>query len=450
MQGFYYERCRERKKVEVMNQEERRSEAVAEEILDDAEEGGMESYMRRAIELAKKGAGWCNPNPKVGAVIVKDGRIIGEGYHARYGQLHAERNAIASLTESAEGATMYVTLEPCCHYGQTPPCTDAIIEAGIRKVVIGSSDPNPLVSGKGAEILRQAGISVITDFLDEECDALNPFFFHYITEKRPYVIMKYAMTADGKIATKAGLSRWVSGPDARHYVHELRNDCMAIMVGIGTALADDPMLNCRLAGGHQPIRIICDSKLRLPLDSQLVRTAEDYENDTYVIAALPTLPKGEIRCAKHDGYLLEDDSVLPIEMSKLKRECSGTLAKKIRALNERSVKVFNFPDTGGRVHLPMLMAELGKREIDSVLLEGGATLNEDALRAGIVDRVEIFLAPKVFGGRAKTPVEGFGIEYPKDAYALRFVDMELLGDDIHITCDIDHLHPEEEEEEEEE
>ena len=176
-------------------------------------------YMERAIKLAEKGIGWTNPNPLVGAVIVKDGRIIGEGYHARYGELHAERNAIASLTESAEGATIYVTLEPCCHYGKTPPCTEAILEQKIARVVIGSRDPNPKVSGKGAAILRKAGVSVEEDFMREECDRLNPVFFHYITTNTPYVVMKYAMTADGKIATKTGASKCITGPKAREAVH---------------------------------------------------------------------------------------------------------------------------------------------------------------------------------------------------------------------------------------
>ena len=170
-----------------------------------------QEYMLRAIELAKKGLGWTNPNPMVGAVIVKDGRIIGEGYHAKCGQFHAERNAIANLTESVEGATIYVTLEPCCHYGKTPPCTEALIEKKIAKVVIGSKDPNPLVSGKGVRVLREHGIEVVEDFMKEECDKLNEAFFHYISTQTPYVVMKYAMTADGKIATKTGASKWITG-----------------------------------------------------------------------------------------------------------------------------------------------------------------------------------------------------------------------------------------------
>ncbi len=218
-----------------------------------------EYYMRRAIALAKKGEGWCHPNPMVGAVIVKEGRIIGEGYHARRGELHAERNAIKSLTESAAGAAIYVTLEPCCHYGRTPPCTEAILEQGITRVVIGSRDPNPKVAGKGAAILREAGLTVEEDFLKEECDALNPVFFHYITTKTPYVVMKYAMTMDGKIAAKTGDSKWITGEAARERVQEMRHACMGIMAGIGTVLADDPLLTCRIPGGRNPVRIICDS-----------------------------------------------------------------------------------------------------------------------------------------------------------------------------------------------
>ena len=193
-----------------------------------------QEYMLRAIQLAKKGEGWTNPNPMVGAVIVKDGRIIGEGYHKKYGELHAERNAIASLTESAEGAVIYVTLEPCCHHGKTPPCTEAIIEQKIRKVVIGSRDPNPKVAGKGVQMLREAGVTVVEDFMREECDQLNPVFFHYITMKTPYVVMKYAMTLDGKIATKTGASKWITGEAALNSFNKV-----LLANHIRTCVADD-------------------------------------------------------------------------------------------------------------------------------------------------------------------------------------------------------------------
>lgn len=228
-----------------------------------------QDYMRQAIMLARKGEGWTSPNPMVGAVIVKNGRIIGEGYHARWGGLHAERNALASLTEPAEGATLYVTLEPCCHYGKTPPCTEALLEHKIARVVIGSRDPDPRVAGKGAQILKAAGVRVEEDFLREECDRLNPVFFHYITEKTPYVVMKYAMTLDGKIATRTGASKWITGEEARTRVQLLRHRYSGIMAGIGTVLADDPLLNVRLEGKKSPTRIICDSHLRIPPESRI-------------------------------------------------------------------------------------------------------------------------------------------------------------------------------------
>lgn len=230
-----------------------------------------EEYMRYAIELAKRATGFTNPNPLVGAVIVKEDRIIGKGYHEKCGQLHAERNAFASLKASAEGATLYVTLEPCCHYGKTPPCTEAIVEHKITRVVIGSRDPNPLVAGKGVRFLREHGIEVIEDYLREECDRINPVFFHYITTKMPYVVLKYAMTADGKIATVTGDSKWITNDASRMKVQHMRHRYMGIMAGIGTVLADDPMLNVRVEGLKSPIRIICDSNLRIPLDSQIGR-----------------------------------------------------------------------------------------------------------------------------------------------------------------------------------
>ena len=354
-----------------------------------------EDYMRRAIELAQKGRGWVNPNPMVGAVIVKDGKIIGEGFHARYGELHAERNAIASLTESAEGATIYVTLEPCCHYGKTPPCTQAILEQKIARIVIGSRDPNPKVAGKGVKILRQAGVKVQEDFMKEECDKLNPVFFHYITKKTPYVVMKYAMTIDGKIATKTGDSRCITGEKAREAVHEMRHSYMGIMAGIGTVLADDPMLNVRLEGRKSPVRIICDSHLRIPGDSRIVKTAQKY--------------KTIIACG---GQGQE-------EKEKMERLCKA------------GIQVISIPDNQGRVDLKRLMEYLGEQGIDSILLEGGAELNDNALRAGIVQEVKVFLGPKIFGGaNAKGPVEGIGIESVGKAANMKLKDISKIGDDV--------------------
>lgn len=359
-----------------------------------------QEYMLRAIQLAKKGEGWTNPNPMVGAVIVKDGRIIGEDYHKKCGELHAERNAIASLTESAEGATIYVTLEPCCHYGKTPPCTEAIIEQKIKKVVIGSRDPNPKVAGKGAQILRESGITVVQDFMREECDCLNPVFFHYITTKTPYVVMKYAMTLDGKIATKTGASKWITGEAARAEVQHMRHRYMGIMAGIGTVLADDPMLNVRVEGWKSPIRILCDSGLRIPLDGQIVKSAGKYR--TIVAYA----------------------------------DSENTEAKRKR-LHEMGVETICCPDENNQVDLKKLMKYLGEEGIDSILLEGGGTLNDSALRAGIVQEVQAFIAPKLFGGmNSKTPVEGIGVRFPSEAVKLKCTDICQIGEDIRITCQV--------------
>ena len=246
-------------------------------------------YMERAIQLAKRGTGFTNPNPLVGAVIVKDHRIIGEGWHARYGDLHAERNALKHCTEDPAGATMYVTLEPCCHHGKQPPCTEALVESGIRRVYIGSRDFNPLVFGKGVQYLEEHGIEVIPDFLREACDKLNPIFFRYIGTKMPYTILKYAMTADGKIACAGGASKWVTGEAARAHVQQTRKRVAAVCVGIGTVLADDPLLTCRCENPSQPVRVVLDTRLRIPMESRLVQTAK--EVPVIVFAMLRTRTK---------------------------------------------------------------------------------------------------------------------------------------------------------------
>lgn len=355
-----------------------------------------EKYMLRAIELAKQGIGKVNPNPLVGAVIVKDGKCIAEGFHAGYGQLHAERHAFSKLAspEEARGAEMYVTLEPCCHYGKQPPCTEAIINHGIRKVYVGSDDPNCLVAGKGIAMLREAGIEVTTQVMKKECDALNPVFFHYITSKTPYVVMKYAMTADGKTACDNGKSQWITGEAARKDVHKLRNALVGIMAGVGTVLLDDPLLTCRLPGGRSPVRIICDSHLRIPLSSQLVQTAKE----------------------------------VPLIVATISGE-----EEKIHSLQELGVEVLCTKPWEGRVDLRELMALLGERKIDSILLEGGGTLNQSALDAGIVQEVRVYIAPKIVGGSgAYNPVKGMGVEHPDKAYQLALNQMEQVGEDIAL------------------
>lgn len=366
-----------------------------------------EKYMRRAIELAKSGVGKVNPNPLVGAVIVKDGQIISEGYHAKYGDLHAERNAFRNLKnpEEAKGAEMYVTLEPCCHQGKQPPCTQAIIEHGIRKVYVGSNDPNALVAGKGIRQLREAGIEVETEVLKEECDALNPVFFHYITTKTPYVLMKYAMTLDGKIATRTGHSKWISGEESRARVQQTRNALKGIMVGIGTVLNDDPMLTCRIPDGRNPIRIICDSKLRIPLSSQVVTTAKE----------IPTI-------------------VATIEPhSEYKRFWN----EQRQALEQQGVEVLVAAEQDGKLDLSDLMVKLGERQIDGILLEGGSTLNYAALQAGIVKRIEAYVAPKLFGGAGLyTPVGGEGVELATDGMKCQLLTVDKIGEDILLTYDV--------------
>lgn len=357
-----------------------------------------EKYMYRAIELAGKGIGRVNPNPLVGAVIVKEGQVIGEGYHEYYGGLHAERNAFAHLTEPADGAEMYVTLEPCCHQGKQPPCTQAIIEHGIRKVYVGSDDPNQLVAGKGIAQLREAGIEVETQVLKEACDALNPVFFHYITQKTPYVIMKYAMTLDGKTACHTGESKWVTGSEAREQVQRTRHALTGIMVGVQTVLKDDPALTCRIPGGRNPIRIICDSRLNTPMDSQIIKTAGE------VPTILATVSQDQ---------------------------------EKIAAYQERGGQVLVTKERDHRVDLRDLMIQLGQQGIDGILLEGGGTLNQSALQAGIVQHVQVYVAPKFFGGEGKySPVTGIGVDTPDQAWRCRNLQMHQFGEDILLEYDV--------------
>ena len=358
-----------------------------------------EEYMRRALELARKGEGHTSPNPMVGCVVVKDGRIISEGYHEKYGEFHAERNALTRCTEDTAGADLYVTLEPCCHQGKTPPCTDIIIEKKIARVFVGSMDSNPLVAGKGVQILRDHGIYVETGILDAECRKLNEVFYHYIATKTPFVVMKYAMTLDGNIACATGDSKWVTGEIARTQVHRMRGRYRGIMVGIGTVLADDPMLNCRVEGGVDPVRIICDSNLHIPTESQIVKTALDIE--TIVACSQEALE------------------------SERKQE-------KIRRLKEAGIQIIGTEGAHG-VNLVELMKKLGGQNIDSILLEGGGTLNASALEDGIVNKVYAYIAGKLIGGMdARSPVEGMGIDRMADAITLQNVEIEKLGDDFCI------------------
>ncbi|WP_077611261.1 bifunctional diaminohydroxyphosphoribosylaminopyrimidine deaminase/5-amino-6-(5-phosphoribosylamino)uracil reductase RibD [Clostridium sp. Marseille-P2415] len=355
-------------------------------------------YMKRALSLAGKGTGAVNPNPLVGAVIVKEGRIIGEGWHKEYGGPHAERDALASCSASAQGADLYVTLEPCCHYGKTPPCTEAILESGIRRVVVGAADPNPLVAGKGIRFLREKGILVEEGVLEDECKELNRVFFHYMKSGMPYVVLKYAMTMDGKIAAVSGKSKWITGELAREHVQKDRNRYVSIMTGAGTVLADDPLLTCRYPGGRNPVRIICDTSLKTPLESKIIKTAE----------TVPTI----IATGCQDETLL-------------------------KPYRKAGCQIYAVPVREGHIDLKKLMGMLGKAGIDSVLLEGGSTLNWSALKSGIVNRVQAYIAPKIFGGKgAATPVGGIGAEFPEQAFLLGKPAVTWFGEDILLESEV--------------
>ncbi len=402
-------------------------------------------YMHRALELAMRGVGKVNPNPLVGAVVVKNGKIIGEGWHAAYGQAHAEREALAHCSEDPAGSTIYVTLEPCCHEGKQPPCTEALIEAGVSRVVMGAPDPNPLVAGKGIAQLRDAGIEVIEGICVKECIEINKSFFHYIKTKMPYVILKYAMTLDGKIATRTGASKWITSEVARRKVHEDRNRYAAIMVGVNTVIKDDPELTCRLndfahisphnerelserkyddlleretesdqeaieanldgsdvtfadLAGSNPIRIICDTHLRTPLNSKLVQSA--IEVPTYIATC-------------------------------------ETSMKKQMPYREWDVEFIVCPEADGHVDLYSLMEKLGAKGIDSVIVEGGAELNWSTLAFDVVNKVQCYIAPKIFGGKdAPSPVAGFGVDTPKHAFELSEPVVTQLGCDLLIECEV--------------
>lgn len=354
-------------------------------------------YMSRAIELAKSGWGKTNPNPLVGAVIVRNGSIIGEGYHKKIGSYHAEIEALQSLKQDPKGSEIYVNLEPCSHFGKTPPCADALVKAGIKKVVIGMVDPNPLVSGKGISILKKAGIEVVTGVMEKECRILNEIFIKYITQKMPFVILKSAMTLDGKIATRSGDSKWITNEKSREFVHRLRDRVSAIMVGIDTVLMDNPSLTTRLqkSEGKDPVRIVIDSKGRIPLDAKVINNLSEAPA---ILVIAEELPK-----------------------------------EKLSFLSNKNVKVITAGNKEGKVDLNKLMKELYKMQIDSILLEGGGNLNYSALESGIVDKILMFIAPKIIGGAdAKTPFEGLGVEKMSDAFSLINYELKTFGKDILI------------------
>lgn len=351
-------------------------------------------FMREALRVAAHAQGRTSPNPLVGAVVVRDGKIISIGWHRAAGTPHAEVHALNMAGELARGATLYVTLEPCSHYGRTPPCVEAIINAGIDRVVAAMSDPNPKVAGRGFDRLRQAGIDVEVGVLENEARRLNEVFMKWITTGLPFVMMKTAMSLDGKIATSTGQSKWITSDAARKRVHQWRDEFDAIMVGIGTVLADNPYLTTRLdRPSRNPIRIIVDSRARTPLDANVVI---DRQSKT-IIAVSERASKENIDRLRAEG-----------------------------------VEIITAGE-GDHVDLRRLMQELAAREITSVMLEGGGTLNFAMLRAGLVDKINAFIAPKVIGGRtALTAVEGEGFTQLDQAVELIDVETEMIGGDILI------------------
>ncbi|ACL76353.1 bifunctional diaminohydroxyphosphoribosylaminopyrimidine deaminase/5-amino-6-(5-phosphoribosylamino)uracil reductase RibD [Ruminiclostridium cellulolyticum] len=356
-----------------------------------------EFYMKRTLEIAKEGWGRTNPNPLVGAVIAKNGKIISEGFHEALGCAHAEVCAFSNAPTDISGATLYVNLEPCSHYGRTPPCVKAIIDSGIKEVVVAMVDPNPKVSGKGIQMLKDANINVIVGVLEEEAKKLNEIFIHYITKRLPFVIMKTAMTLDGKIASVTGDSKWISGEYSREYVHAIRNRVSSIMVGVNTVINDNPSLTARPISGKgiDPVRIVVDSSGRIPIESRVI------QSDSEAGLILATTEK------------IHKD--------------------KETQLLSRGVRIIKTAPKNGKVNLRELMEELYKLEIDSVLLEGGGTLNFSALEAGIVNKVMTFISPKIIGGSsAVTPVGGKGIEKMKDAIALSDIRVERFDRDVLI------------------
>jgi diaminohydroxyphosphoribosylaminopyrimidine deaminase/5-amino-6-(5-phosphoribosylamino)uracil reductase len=355
--------------------------------------GFNEKMMRRAVQLARKGVGKTSPNPAVGCVIVKDGLIVGEGWHKKAGTPHAEIHALRQAGDLARGADLYVTLEPCSHFGKTPPCADAVVAAGIARVFIGMIDPNPLVSGQGVEKLRVAGVEVVAGLLETNCRELNLPFVKHLSTGLPYVTMKSAMTMDGKTAAASGDSRWITCDKSRKLVHTLRAGVDAVMTGSGTLLADDPELTVRMSRGESPIRIVVDSRLRTPVNCRLMNEAR---KTPVIIAAV------------------RDDH------------------SKIQALTEKGAEVILCSGKGGAVDLADLMKRLGARGIQSILLEGGERLCGEMLRNRLVDRFLLFYAPKLLGGEGKGLFAGSGAGVMNDSLPLSIKKVSRVGVDILV------------------
>ncbi|MBN2372236.1 bifunctional diaminohydroxyphosphoribosylaminopyrimidine deaminase/5-amino-6-(5-phosphoribosylamino)uracil reductase RibD [bacterium] len=355
--------------------------------------------MTLALSLAEKGKGMVSPNPLVGAVVVKDDRILGQGYHARYGDMHAEVKALQDAGTDARGGTLYINLEPCCHHGKTPPCVDEIIKAGIARAVISMNDPNPLVNGKSVDILKKNGIEVRMGVLEKAACKLNEFFLKYITTKTPFVILKSGMSLDGKVATKSGDSKWVTSEHSRKFVHLLRNQIDATLVGIETILRDDPQLTTRLAGvhGRDPKRVVIDSLLRVPLKARIFTQGSKAEN--IIVSTTYNSTSERIKTLKAAGARL----------------------------------LFVKPRDKNRVDLQDMIRELGKLHITSLLIEGGPGINASAMQEGIVDKVIMFISPRIIGGKnAPGAIQGDGVARLEDSVRIYDLKTKRLGGDLMI------------------
>ena len=356
-----------------------------------------EQYLKRTIKLARKGSGSVNPNPLVGCVIAKNGEIVGEGYHACFGKEHAEVVALRNAGENARGATLYVNLEPCCHYGKTPPCTEAIIKAGINRVVIGMVDPNPLVNQQGIKILRQHDIEVKTGVEEQASRALNRVFIKYITTGMPYITLKIAQSMDGRVATITGHSRWITSQPARVEAHRIRNESDAIIVGIGTVLADDPQLTVRHVAGKSPVRVVLDSHLKIPLSAQLL--TDDHVHQTIVATV------------------------------------SGD-SSKIAAIKKTGAHIWQFPnDQNGRIPLPELLKKMADARLSAVMVEGGAQVNTSFLKEKMVDHIIIAIAPKIIGAGIEA-IGDLGVLTVDQGIELVDVKTGQLGPDLVVRGDV--------------
>ncbi len=349
-------------------------------------------FMKRVLQLAKRGSGKVSPNPMVGAVIVKNGKILSEGYHAFFGGLHAEVNALRKLKDDeTRGSTLYVNLEPCSHYGKTPPCTDAIIEAGIKRVVVGMVDPNPLVHGRGIEKLKKAGIEIRTIILEKQSVELNESYIKYITKHRPFVTLKIAQTLDGKIATSGGLSRWITGEKSRRFVHKMRRESDAVLVGVNTVIVDDPQLTVRMIPGRGKRRIILDSRLRIPLEAKVLHHSDP--QNTVVVTT--------------------DQSP----------------SNKVKILKKMGVTVWVIEKVDGMVDLSLLWEKMADEGIASLLVEGGRRIFTSILRQGHADRVIVFFAPKIFGEGIGS-IGDLGIDSPDEAIVFKKTRWYKKGNDM--------------------